>query len=193
MSLARDRDVISGAALAALGVFILSQALQWTFLGPDGPGPGFFPVGYGALMIALSLYLVVKAVAKPDPSARAPLDWPGIGSALTTWVMFAGSVALMEPLGFSAAFSLMAFGIVWHVMGKPLPVALATALISAAGFWLVFSFALGLNLPTGNVWSPLLRLIPASHSSNSQSTTAVLAGIRAQGWCGGSAQENWIG
>ena len=118
----------------------------------DGPGPGFFPVGYGALMIALSLYLVVRAAMKPDPAARSPLDWPGIGRALATWAMFAGSVALMEPLGFSAAFSLMAFGMVWHVMGKPLFVSLATALISAAGFWLVFSFALGLNLPVGYVW-----------------------------------------
>ena len=159
MGLARDRDVISGCALAALGVLILLQALQWTFLGPDGPGPGFFPVGYGALMVALSLYLVITAVAKPDPAARSPLDWPGIGRALTTWAMFAGSVALMEPLGFSTAFGLMAFGMVWHVMGKPLLVSLATAVISAAGFWLVFSFALGLNLSTGNVWAPLMRVL----------------------------------
>lgn len=157
-SIARDRDVISGAALAALGVFILSQALQWTYLGPDGPGPGFFPVGYGVLMIALSLYLVIKAALDPDPDARTPIDWRATGRALATWALFAGSVALMEPLGFPASFSLMALGLVWLVMRKSFLVALATALLSAAGFWLVFSVALGLNLPLGTVWAPLSRL-----------------------------------
>ncbi len=157
MGLARDRDVISGAVLAALGVLILSQALQWTFIGPDGPGPGFFPMGYGVLMVALSLYLVIKAAIRPDPQARAAVDWRGTGRALGTWAMFAGSIALMQPLGFAAAFSLMALGIVWLVMGKPFLVALVTATATAAGFWVVFVLALGINLPEGFVWAPLAR------------------------------------
>lgn len=159
MGFARDRDVISGAALAALGVFILSQALQWNFIGPDGPGPGFFPVGYGVLMIALSLYLVVKSAMKPDPAARTAVDWPGTGGALATWGLFAGSIALMEPLGFPAAFALLATGTTWLVMGKPMWIALVTAVVSATCFWIVFSFALGLNLPAGYVWTPLLRML----------------------------------
>ncbi len=159
MGFARDRDVISGAALAALGVFIMSQALQWNFIGPDGPGPGFFPVGYGALMIALSLYLVVKSALKPDPAARSAIDWPGTGRALATWGLFAGSIALMEPLGFPVAFALLAAGTIWLVMGKPLLVALVTAVICAAAFWIVFSMALGLNLPGGSVWTTVLRML----------------------------------
>lgn len=159
MELARDRDVISGAVLAALGTFILSQALEWNYLGPDGPGPGFFPVGYGVLMIALSLFLVVKAVAKPDPSSRAPIDWRGTGRALGTWALFAGSIALMEPLGFPLAFGLLVLGIVWQVMGKGLIAGLATAIPMTAGFWLVFVMALGINLPVGKVWQALTALL----------------------------------
>jgi putative tricarboxylic transport membrane protein len=159
MGIARDRDVISGAALAALGVFILSQALQWNFIGPDGPGPGFFPVGYGALMIALSLYLVVKSALKPDATARSAIEWSGVGRALATWSMFTGSIALMEPLGFPVAFALLAAGTIWLVMGKPLWIALVTAVLSAACFWLVFSLALGLNLPAGYAWPPVLRTL----------------------------------
>ncbi len=159
MGIARDRDVISGAALAALGVFILSQALQWNFIGPDGPGPGFFPVGYGALMIVLSLYLVVKSAVKPDPAARSAIDWSGVGRALATWGLFAGSIALMEPLGFPLAFALLAAGTICLVMGKPLWVALVTAVVSAASFWIVFSLVLGLNLPAGYAWTPVLRIL----------------------------------
>lgn len=159
MSFARDRDVISGAVLAALGVFILMHALEWTYVGPDGPGPGFFPVWYGAAMIALSLILVVKAGIRPDPQARAPIDWRSTGRALGTWAMFAGSIALMEPLGFPLAFGLLSVGVVRLVMVKSLAVALATALPMAAGFWLVFVALLGINLPAGNVWRPLASML----------------------------------
>lgn len=159
MGLIRDRDVLSGAALAALGVFILTQALQWNYLGPDGPGPGFFPVWYGLLMVVLSLGLVLKAAIRPDQEARSAIDWHGTGRALSTWAMFAVAIALMEPLGFLASMGLMTFAVVCLVMGKTVLVAAATAAGSAAGFWLVFGLALGLNLPTGHAWPPLLRAV----------------------------------
>jgi putative tricarboxylic transport membrane protein len=159
MGLATDRDVISGAALAALGVFILTRALEWSYLTPDGPGPGFFPVWYGVLMLALSLYLVLKAVVRPDPEARTPVDWRGTGRALATWTIFAGSIALMEPLGFGVAFALLALGVIWLVMRKPLHVAASTAVVSAVAFWLVFVQALGINLPPGHAWAPLWRVL----------------------------------
>ena len=159
MGLVRDRDVLSGAVLAALGVFILTQALQWSYLGPDGPGPGFFPVWYGLLMVVLSLGLVLRAAIRPDPEARSAVDWRGTGRALLTWAMFAVAIALMVPLGFLASFGMLTFAVVCVVMGKPVLAGLATAFGAAAGFWLVFGLALGLNLPTGQVWAPLLRTI----------------------------------
>ena len=40
-------DVASGVVLAGLGFYIVVQAWRWEYLGPDGPGPGFFPLWYG--------------------------------------------------------------------------------------------------------------------------------------------------
>lgn len=37
-------DLASGAVLAGLGVYIVVQARRWEYVGPDGPGPGFFPL-----------------------------------------------------------------------------------------------------------------------------------------------------
>ena len=54
----RDGDVWSGAALAALGIYILVQASAWDYFSLDGPGPGFFPFWYGAAMTTLAFYLV---------------------------------------------------------------------------------------------------------------------------------------
>ncbi|CAN0446870.1 unnamed protein product, partial [Phaeothamnion confervicola] len=147
MGLARDRDVLSGAVLAALGVFVLTQALQWNYIGPDGPGPGFFPVWYGILMIGLSLYLVVKAAIKPDPDARSKVDWSGTGRALGTWAAFAMSIAAMDALGFYISFGLLTVFMITVVMGKSIPMAVVTAVAMSASFGLVFSYLLGLNLP----------------------------------------------
>ena len=47
-------DFWSGLALGALAAYVIVQASGWDYMGPDGPGPGFFPLWYGAAMAALS-------------------------------------------------------------------------------------------------------------------------------------------
>ena len=51
-------DLVSGAVLAALGIFVVMEARHWDYLAPEGPGPGFFPMWYGIVMLLLSLALV---------------------------------------------------------------------------------------------------------------------------------------
>jgi len=74
-------DIVSGAALAGLGVFIIVEARGWEYLGPDGPGPGFFPLWYGIALLVLSLLLIgwsVRRDAAPESGARSP---PRCGAA----------------------------------------------------------------------------------------------------------------
>ena len=40
----RDGETISGALLAALGVYVFLQSRAWDYYTDDGPGPGFFSV-----------------------------------------------------------------------------------------------------------------------------------------------------
>jgi putative tricarboxylic transport membrane protein len=143
----RDGDVISGAVLAALGVYIVLQARNWDYIGLDGPGPGFFPIWYGVAMTALSLLLVVDAVRRrSEPQA---IDWRATGRALTTWAAFALSVALMGPLGFIVSFALLTFFIVTVIFRRSLLTAAVTAVASALAFHLMFPVALSVPLPTG--------------------------------------------
>ena len=141
-------DVVSGAVLAALGAYIVSEAWQWNYSSPEGPGPGFFPMWYGMLMMVLSLMLVVRAVLQPG-AAKKPVDWHGVGRALTVWAVFTASIALMKLLGFLIAFGLLTLFVVAVVYGRPLKVAIAAAAGNMAGFYLVFTLALQLNLPAG--------------------------------------------
>jgi putative tricarboxylic transport membrane protein len=147
----KDGDVISGAVLAALGVYIVMQSLAWEYSGPDGPGPGFFPFWYGAAMVALSLVLIVSTARKrgSEDEHESSIDWAATGRALATWAAFALSIALMNWLGFIISFALLTFFIVAVIFRRSLLTAGITAAVSALAFHLVFPVALSVALPTG--------------------------------------------
>ena len=145
----RDGDVISGGLLAALGLYIVLEARNWTYSGPGGPGPGFFPIWYGVLMIALSLAMIVgKLVKTRDEDGGAP-DWRGIGRALITWLAFAAAVALLKPLGFLVSFGLLTLFLVTVVFRRSLVTAAVTAIALMLAFQLTFPVALSVPLPVG--------------------------------------------
>jgi putative tricarboxylic transport membrane protein len=140
---AQGADFWSGLALGGLGVYIVVQAWRWEYLGPDGPGPGFFPLWYGIAMAALSLGLVFSSVKKQD----AAIDWRGAGRAFATWGALAISVALLKVAGFVVCFAALTFFIVGVMYRRPLRVAATVAIASTAGFYVVFALALGVRLP----------------------------------------------
>ena len=141
-------DVVSGAVLAALGVYIISEARQWNYSGPEGPGPGFFPLWYGIAMVVLSLGMVVVTAIRPA-AAGAKTDWRGIGRAILVWAVFAACTALLKVLGLLTVLALLTLFIIRVMYGKPLKIACAAAAGTTVGFYLVFSLALNVGLPVG--------------------------------------------
>jgi putative tricarboxylic transport membrane protein len=140
-------DFYSGLALAALAAYIILQARQWEYLGPDGPGPGFFPLWYGIAMAALSGVLVVSSAWREKDTVR--VEWREIGRALAVWLALAVSVAALKPLGFVASFAALTFFIAAVMYRRPLALAAAVAAASAAAFYVLFPLALGVPLPVG--------------------------------------------
>jgi putative tricarboxylic transport membrane protein len=144
----KSGDLWSGVALAALGLYIVFQARQWEYLGPEGPGAGFFPLWYGLAIIGLSLLLIVSHFRRTSARGSA-IDWTRLGRAFSTWFALAVSVALFKPLGFVISFALLTYFIVAVMYRRPLKTAALVAVASAAGFYLVFDRALGVPLPVG--------------------------------------------
>ena len=142
-------DVVSGAVLAALGVYIITQARAWDYYTLDGPGPGFFPFWYGVAMVVLSLLLIVSSARNGDDGESKGVDWPATGRAMTTWLAFAVSVALMDFLGFLISFALLAFFLVAVIFRRPFITAAVVAVTSALAFHLIFPVLLSVSLPTG--------------------------------------------
>lgn len=144
---AGNADLGSGLALAALAGYIVVQAAGWEYMGPDGPGPGFFPLWYGIAMAALSLALVASSALRGAQAEEERIDWPRAARALAAWLAFAVAVAAAKLMGFLAAFAVLTFFLVAVFYRRPLKVAAAVAAASTAAFYILFSVALGVSLP----------------------------------------------
>jgi putative tricarboxylic transport membrane protein len=136
---------VSGAVLAGLGIFIIVEARGWEYLGPDGPGPGFFPLWYGVCMVALSLFLAAMGFAQSASGSAKAVEWREVGRALAAWAGLALCLGLLKVLGFLLAFGLFTFFLVAVMYRRPLGVALS------AGFYLLFPLALNVGLPVGKL------------------------------------------
>ena len=148
--LARGGDFWSGLLLAALGAWIVSQARGWDYMTDEGPGPGFFPMWYGSLMVVLSLVLVARTALKaPTREVQAAMNWKEIARALTCWAAFVACVALMNVLGFAVSFALLTWFIVAYMARRPHGEAAAIAIAGSAVFYGIFSYLLDLSLPAG--------------------------------------------
>ncbi len=144
----RNGDVVSGALLAALGLYIVTQASAWNYYSPDGPGPGFFPTWYGLLMIGLALALIITTAMKPKPQ-KGRRDWVGTKRALVTWLAFAVCIAAMGIVGFNIAFTAYTFFLVAFTFRRSLTAAALTAVGVTAAFHVTFPVLLSVQLPTG--------------------------------------------
>lgn len=142
---------MSGAVLAGLGIFIIVEARGWEYLGPDGPGPGFFPLWYGVCMVALSVLLAAISFAGSASVPGKAVEWTEVGRALAAWAGLALCLGLLKVLGFLLAFGLFTFFLVAVMYRRPLGVALAVSAGLSTGFYLLFPLALNVGLPIGKL------------------------------------------
>ncbi len=144
-------DIVSGAVLAGLGVFIIVEARGWEYVGPDGPGPGFFPLWYGVCMVALSVLLAATSLVQRASVPAKPVNWREVGRALAAWTGLALCVGLLKILGFLLAFGLFTFFLVAVMYRRSLGTAVAVSVGVSAGFYLLFPLALNVALPVGKL------------------------------------------
>ena len=151
MAAHRTGDIVSGAVLAGLGIYIIVEAWRWEYLGPDGPGPGFFPVWYGVTMVVLALLLVATSLKRIAGEPGKPVDWGEVGRVLVAWTALALCVGFLKLLGFLLAFGLFTFFLVAVMYRRSLGTAAAVSVGVSLGFYLLFPLALNVALPVGRL------------------------------------------
>jgi len=142
-------DLVSGALLAGLGVFIIVEARRWDYLTPDGPGPGFFPMWYGIAMVALALCLLIVSLKARAGAGGEAINWPEVGRALLSWAALTTCIALLKVLGFMVSLALLTLFIVCVMYRRPLTHGIAAGALTSASFYLLFPLALKVELPVG--------------------------------------------
>ena len=149
--MAKIGDIVSGGVLAGLGIYIIVEARGWEYIGPDGPGPGFFPLWYGIAMVALALLLVATSLRDRGAEPGKPVNWREVGRAMLAWAGLALCVGLLKILGFLLAFGLFTLFLVAVMYRRPLGTAVAVAVGVCLGFYLLFPLALNVALPIGKL------------------------------------------
>lgn len=143
-------EVVAALLLMAFGAFIAVEAWDWPYLTKDGPGPGFFPLWIGILMVGLSVALVALQLydlKRGHPVHRT--SWKGAAPAGAGCLALIVAAALLKPAGFLASYILLTIFLVRVVFRQSWRAALTVSLVSAAGFWILFVKLLRVQLPAG--------------------------------------------
>lgn len=143
MSSRSMRDIASGTALIALGIFVSAYAYATLNLGsPTRMGPGLFPFSLGILLSFLGLLIVIPAFVTPGPMDA--VSWRSILAVTGSILVFA---AVVRPLGMVPAIILMII-VACLAENKVKPLELLGLLICVPiAAWLVFILGLGVPLP----------------------------------------------
>ncbi len=147
-------QVAAGLVLLLFGLGVAWQAAAQLQLGePLRPGPGFYPLGLGIVLVLLAAWRVVEArVARVDSGPVGPTV--PIAPILATLGLVLTFALLLEPLGFIPT-SLLVVGLLVRVAGLSWRSSAIVAITSSILSYILFDLLLGLQLPTG-ILEPLL-------------------------------------
>lgn len=135
--------------LAAGGAFVSWTAVGMSFYGAMGPGPGFFPLLIGLLILGTSaalLFVSLVRAAPPAPGAFAIPRGPLVDMTLTVG-MVAFFALMIERIGFAFTMFVVLLVLLLHNRCRLVPTALAVAAVGSFGVGYVFVRWLGVTLP----------------------------------------------
>ncbi|MEW6262255.1 MAG: tripartite tricarboxylate transporter TctB family protein [Thermodesulfobacteriota bacterium] len=141
-------DRIVWSTLLLFGIFVVCESLQLRYQGDFGPGPGFFSLWLGVLVIGLALLELAKTVRRrrePLPQGFLP-DRAGIRRILSVVGALVGALFLMEWLGFSLTMLFFSVFLLRTLGRQP--------------WWLTFVLALAGSFGTAFLFRQLLVMLP---------------------------------
>lgn len=133
--------------LAGLGVFVVTSGFQLKYYGVLGPGPGFFPIWIGSLLVGACLVLLGQSLFVRSKSERF---FPSSDAAIRVLAVLLSLAAIwfaLKYFGFRLAILLFTL-CVPRILGRQSPVvAVAVALLASFGVAYAFEAWLGVPLP----------------------------------------------
>jgi hypothetical protein len=150
----KNRDTSVAIFWILLGITIAVWSATFPFGNLEDPGPAYFPVGLGIIIVVLGVLLLIRTRKAKDANALRPLT-PRVSHrpALRRVVLYVGgmtlSAILFEFLGFVLTMVLMILFMMRTIAPQKWETALFYSLISALGSLFVFRVLLKTQLPGG--------------------------------------------
>jgi putative tricarboxylic transport membrane protein len=139
-------DLAVAAVFAAMGAVWVWQSRALDMWSRETPGPGYLPLAFGALLLALALIAAAQAVLAP---AAAPEGDGSLAKPLAVLGAVLLAVLGLELVGFVASIFLMLLALFTLAERKrPLP-SLVVAACVAGALHLIFAVWLAVPLPAG--------------------------------------------
>jgi hypothetical protein len=149
-------------ALLACGLFFMWHAALLPFGRVGLPGPGFFPFALGSVLVLLALGILYVVW-------RAPVDdtsvYLGHRDVVIAMAALAGVALAFERADTYIVLGSFAAALLLLVARSTLRRVVLAATIGMIAVWLFFGIALGLRLPTSELWE---LLDPTSGFSSGQ-------------------------
>lgn len=145
----RDKDnLISGACLAAFGVYVVSAAARLPYVSEVGPGPGFFPLwlGIGLVLFASALIFASFSPSRSEAESQNQ-SWKTTARALAAWLAMMVAIALLGRIGFALSFIVLTIFLIVFLDRRSPWLALGVGAGLAVAFHLIFVLALDIALP----------------------------------------------
>jgi putative tricarboxylic transport membrane protein len=146
---ARDKDnLISGACLAAFGIYVISVAVKLPYVSEVGPGPGFFPLWLGIGLVLFASALMFASFSPSRSAAKSETQsWKTTARALAGWFAMMVAIALLGRIGFALSFVVLTIFLIVFLDRRPAWLALGVGVALAVAFHLIFVVALDISLP----------------------------------------------
>lgn len=132
--------------MAAAAYFVQAFSFRAGFMA-DPIGPGAFPVGIGALLLALALVLVVRGSEAPK------LDRPFLVRAAVLLTGLGGFTLALDVVGFVIA-STVVMTLTAIVFEGPLVRGLIASFSVSLALFILFVYGFAVPLPMGSLFQP---------------------------------------
>jgi putative tricarboxylic transport membrane protein len=150
-----------------LGVLVIKSSTALIYMTDIGPGPGFFPLWLGILLIFLGLILVVQNVIsmrKNDQKTseiEEPL-WPGVAGATRVGIVIFALLAvsfLITRIGFILSIFILISSLLYTLGKQKISTTLIVAFSGSFGVYFLFTKFLYVELPQATIsWLSMIGL-----------------------------------
>ncbi len=158
---------ITASIFMVLGIFVIKGATSLIYMTDIGPGPGFFPMWLGVLLLSLGMLLIIQNVfskKKAEIVSAEPTEplWPGKAGAIRVAIVVFSllSVAFFIPyIGFRVAIFLLISSLLYTLGKQKILTTLSVAFVGSFGVYFVFTHFLYVELPEASFsWLSALGL-----------------------------------